>query len=389
MQDEKYTLSALIARFLAGEISEEERKELEEWKEASPRNRALFDELCDPQHIAAHRKKSQKYNQEKGWKSVKQQIHHRQVKKFIIRYSAYAAAIVLVVTVSYFFMYKPLPENSIAVYNQEKTILPGSAKAILTLADGSVVDLEEKQTFKLQEKNGTTITKDSSILNYKTKGSNRELVYNKIEIPRGGEYTLKLSDGTIVYLNAMSSLRFPVHFSGATREVELEGEAYFEVSKQRKPFIVKTAQMNVEVLGTVFNISCYSEDNIARTTLVNGSVKVTSSCLSTPLVLKPSQQAHFDKASHRIQVENVDVEQYIAWKSGHFYFKDWRLEDIMIYLSRWYDIQVFYQNNTMKDLKFGCNINRYGDISPILELFEETGQIKACLKGKTIILSQK
>lgn len=387
MLKKEYNISILIAKFLTGDMNEDERRELEAWKEDSVENQQLFERLCAPAHITKLNTMAGRYDKTEAWRKLEKKLTRSRITG-LRKWVAYAAVLLLPLAVCYFLI-KTSEEILSPNENVAEVVTPGSSKATLTLADGSIVDLEDVKEFELKEKDGTRINKDSSALNYNTNNSSNKIVYNKIEIPKGGEYTLKLSDGSMVYLNAMSSLRFPVNFIGDKREVELQGEAYFEVAKDHKPFIVKTTGMNIEVLGTVFNISAYAEDQVARTTLVNGSVKVTSDCLSEAIILKPSQQASFYKSANQITVKEVDIAQYTAWKNGRFYFKDWRLEDIITYLSRWYDVDVFYQNDNIKDIRFGCNINRYGEIAPILELLEQTDKITAKLKGRTIVFTNK
>lgn len=391
MLKNEFDISALIARFLAGNASKEECDVLEQWKQASGKNQELFDKICNPANLKELNRMAGGYDKSQAWKHLEQRIRpYRYV--MLRKWTAYAAMFILPLMLGYFLIRNSSVTNENPDVNTAGVIRPGTAKATLTLADGSVVDLDKAKKFEFQEKNGTKINKDSSVLNYKNDGVSRkteEVVYNKIEIPRGGEYSLVLSDGSVVHLNAMSSLRFPVNFAGDKREVELQGEAYFEVKKGTKPFVVKTKEMSVEVLGTVFNVSCYADDHVSRTTLVKGSVRVYPVNGQEAVVLEPSQQANFYKNANLLSVRDVDITSYIAWKSGLFNFKDWRLEDIMLYLARWYDIDVFYQNEAIKEMKFGCSINRYGEIAPILQLLERTGEVSAVLKGKTIVFTNK
>ncbi len=226
---------------------------------------------------------------------------------------------------------------------------------------------------------------DSTMLNYqvtsKTVPKNKP-VYNKVETPRGGEYALLLSDGTKVHLNAMTSLRFPVTFDNGPRKVELEGEAYFEVCKTGQPFIVCTQGMQVEVLGTTFNISAYPQEEY-QTTLVNGSVKVNTET-GESCILKPSQQATISLGNSSIQIRMVDAGFYTSWIKGKIHFKDQRLEDIMKILSRWYDMEVIFANEKIKDLRFGCNVDRYSEITPFVRLLEETQKVHVKVNNKTI-----
>ena len=180
----------------------------------------------------------------------------------------------------------------------------------------------------------------------------------------------------------MSSLRFPVTFANEKREVELEGEAYFEVSKNGLPFIVSTHGMQIEVLGTTFNVSAYPNEE-CQTTLVNGSVKINAG-QGESLILKPSQQASIAPGSNDIQVKTVDTSFYTSWIKGKINFKDQRLEDIMKILSRWYDMKVVYANADIKNIRFGCNIDRYEDIAPFVNLLEKTEKVHVKIKDKTI-----
>lgn len=264
-------------------------------------------------------------------------------------------------------------------------ILPGEPKAILTLDDGQTIHINKEAGNLLEKIDGANVQIDSTMLNYQVaqqKAQESKLIYNKVETPRGGEYALLLSDGTKVHLNAMTSLRFPVTFDNGPREVELEGEAYFEVSKTGQPFIVSTHGMQVEVLGTTFNISAYPREEY-QTTLVNGSVKVNTET-GKSCILKPSQQATVSPGNNSIKVRMVDAEFYTSWVKGKIHFKDQRLEDIMKILSRWYDMDVIYANEKIKDIRFGCNVDRYSEITPFVRLLEETGKVHVKINGKTI-----
>ncbi len=269
---------------------------------------------------------------------------------------------------------------------------PGGAKALLTLADGSVVDLEQAKAFCMREKDGTRLEKDSAFLSYEPAAGDSVAavpVYNTMSTPRGGEYALKLGDGSIVYLNAMSELRFPVNFVGNIREVELSGEAYFEVKEDAlRPFVIRTGDLRIRVLGTEFNVRAYGGEKMVSTTLVEGRVEL-SARRGTPVVLHPGEQGGFSREAGDIEVKKVNVASCIAWKNGMFDIRDCELEEIMEYLSRWYDIHVFYRQESLKKIRFGCYITRYSDIRPILELLEKTGKIRAQLNGNTVVFSER
>lgn len=390
MEREDFDIAKLFAGYLAGNLTAEQQSELDGWLEASEDNRRLFERVCRGETVAELNRMAGRYHREDAWRKLEKELR-AQKGVTLRRWRLWAAVLVLPLCLSYFLLHRmggePEQAETVAVGQ------PGVPKAVLTLADGSVVELKGDDEFELKELDGTRINKDSAMLAY-VQGSDSPVgsaqpVYNRVDIPRGGEYSLILSDGTVVYLNAMSSLRFPVSFGGDTREVELTGEAWFQVAKDTAhPFIVRTGEIRVQVLGTQFNISSYPEDAAVRTTLVEGSVRVSEGRGHESVVIRPSQQAVFCKSSGVLEVEEVDVSPFIAWKNGKFDFRDWRLEDIMVYLSRWYKIDVFYQREELKDMRFGCHINRYSEIGPILEFLESTGRVKATLKGNTVVLSE-
>ena len=205
-----------------------------------------------------------------------------------------------------------------------------------------------------------------------------------LRIPRGGEYTLVLEDGSRVWLNSASELRYPVRFTGKNRQVTLEGEAYFEVAKDAaRPFIVKTSHYNIEVLGTRFNVADYDNDMSVHTTLVEGKVAVSGPGVRQR-ILQPNEQFVLDKNTGKQEIKTVDVSYIVAWKDAGFRFRDVRLEDIMHAIERWYDVTVFYENQEVKDYRFGFNVGRDESIDPILRIFEANGRIKIDRNGKVL-----
>lgn len=282
---------------------------------------------------------------------------------------------------------------------KQNFISPGGNKAVLTLADESVIILDEMKAGELAEEAGMHIIKtaDGKLI-YEDMGlqsaKNAVAQFNTISTPVGGEYQLILPDGTKVWLNAASSVRFPARFIGDTREVELIGEAYFEVNKQvsiigrRVPFIVKTASEKVEVLGTHFNIKAYRNDDAVKTTLVEGSVRVSSSTNGRnlpPVILKPNQQAVSGSGSNYISVRNVDSKNVVAWKNGYFSFQDENIKDVMRTISRWYNIDVEYKGKT-DDRIFGGTISRFETFEKLLQTIELTGTVKFRIEGRRVIV---
>ena len=383
MINQHFYIARLIARYLSDEIEEEEQAELTRWRNESSENERLFREICKEENIKQNMQKRQTFHAEDGWEGVQRKIQRHRFRHRILNICKYAAIFIFPVVVATVAIYKsgnePQPLSQV-----EEQIVPGGKKAVLILDNGEAIDLKSTSGVELKEKDGTVIQVDSTVLNYQQAPArtSEKLAYNKVNVPRGGEYQLTLSDGSKVQLNSMSSIRFPVQFAQDCRLVELEGEAYFEVSKTGQPFIVQTKGMKIEVLGTTFNISAYANEEY-QTTLVSGSVKVQTENGSNR-ILKPSEQACITPGSNQINVRNVDTAFYTSWIHGKINFKDQRLDDIMKTLARWYDMDVVYENEATKELRFGCYVNRYNEITPLVKLLEQTGRVTVTVEGKTI-----
>ena len=211
--------------------------------------------------------------------------------------------------------------------------------------------------------------------------------YNQLDIPRKGEYRLVLADGTRVWLNSESSLKYPVAFQGNERKVYLEGEAYFEVSKdEHKPFTVVTGESSIRVLGTSFNVRAYADEAQLCATLVEGKVRLSHAQQS--LILSPDEQGVVTLASGKLEKRKVDASLYTVWKDGRFVFENQTLEEIMNTLSRWYDVKVFYTNEQVKQAMFNGNLKRYDDFDQIVKMLELTGVAHFKINGETIIISE-
>lgn len=265
----------------------------------------------------------------------------------------------------------------------KKDLRPGGNRAILTLSNGSTVVLDSTGNGFVTQQSNTQIVKTAKgQLSYTTLNQNsKELVYNSVSIPRGGQYQLVLPDGTKVWLNADSSIRFPVAFVGKERKVTITGEAYFEVAKdKKKPFIVSSANMDVEVLGTHFNVSAYAEESIVKTTLLEGSVKINNK--KSEFYLVPGQQSQLNNSGQFSIKNNIDVDKEIAWTKGKFQFNSNTIQEIMLQLSRWYDVEVIYQGKVSSET-FSAIIKRSSNISQVLKLMEASG-VKFDIEGKKI-----
>jgi ferric-dicitrate binding protein FerR (iron transport regulator) len=310
-------------------------------------------------------------------------------------YSLVAAAAALVITLGaggYLWLndkpVKHAPEKPVAAVKLHD-LPPGRDAAVLTLADGKKIVLDSASGAISQQGN-VTVLNVNGMLSYAPtkKGAQDEVVYNTVSTARGNQYQLVLSDGTKVWLNSASSLRFPASFTGNSRDVELDGEGYFEVAKNAaKPFHVKTRTQDIEVLGTHFNVNAYKDEEMIKTTLLEGSVKVqVLSGTEVSAVLKPGEQAiaaNDEGASIHI-TSDVDIDQVMAWKNGWFEFENTDLRMIMRQISRWYDVDIEYAIKTGNE-KYGGRISRNLNLSNILKMLENYG-VHFRLEGKTLVV---
>ncbi len=269
-------------------------------------------------------------------------------------------------------------------------VAPGGNKATLQLADGSTIILDNVDNGNVANQGQTKIIKIDGQLAYNADGSSKEILYNTISTPRGGQYQLILADGTKVWLNAASSLRFPTNFIGKERKVTLTGEGYFEVAKNAAmPFKVDVAgKEEVKVLGTHFNINAYEDEANIKTSLLEGSVEVTSIANKNSSVLTPGQQILI-KTSGQIKINNqVDLEQVVAWKNGIFQFGDeMDIHSVMKQISRWYDLEVTYKGAVSGYI--GGAISRNVNVSKVLDMLEIASELKFEVKGKKVLVLPK
>lgn len=307
------------------------------------------------------------------------------------RYNMAAAAAVLLATIgagSYFFLLKKPatePAHAETAKAKPRDLPPGHDAAVLTLGDGRTIILDSANG-TISQQGGATVINMNGQVSYanKTKDKPTAIVYNTISTARGNQYQLILADGSKVWLNSASSLRFPTSFTGDRREVELDGEGYFEIAKNpAKPFHVKTSSQDIEVLGTHFNVNAYNDEVSTKTTLLEGSVKVNQLAnKNQEVTLKPGEQAVLDPHSPFTINHSPDIDQVMAWKNGWFEFDNTDIRAIMRQISRWYDVDIRYETKT-KDETYGGRISRNINLSNILKMLELYG-VHFKLEGKTL-----
>lgn len=351
----------------------------------------LFEEVRCKREAFLHREYGTCWDIEKEYRRFSGRVRP---KSRSLYYWLSAAACVAVIFTTVFVM-KKRPVHVVPVEIIVQEIPAGKKSAELTLANGEKVALED-QTLQLRETTGTLITNDKSQqLAYQTDTFTRPdetgLIYNTLKIPSGADYMVRLADGSKVRLNCETTLRFPVEFAKNERRVYLDGEAYFEVKQAKEwPFIVVTDKMDIRVTGTSFNVKSYREEDIIHTTLVSGVVEVAAKEVAEKSVrLKPSQQFRMDKRTHEAQVREVDTDLFTGWTGGMFVFKNNPLEEVMNTLAKWYRIDVFYTSESVKDMHFSANLDRYEHIDRLLEIIRATDKVKVERRGSTVTISWK
>ncbi|WP_430811830.1 MULTISPECIES: FecR domain-containing protein [unclassified Carboxylicivirga] len=369
-------------------LSPEDKKAFEQWLKESPKHVEQINGYRQMYLTARKSAFAKVVDEEAAWAKISCRTKAKPPKRRLWTQLSSAAAVLMVGLLTTWFVYD---EISSVTQSEPRLIVEqveaGSAKARLTLADGSQVNLTDSVEQSFNEVDGTAIVKDEdNNLRYSSGNVSNELIYNTIEVPRGGEFALTLSDGTKVWINAESQLRYPVRFGEENRTVYLNGEAYFEVAHHAKrPFIVHAKDTKVKVLGTRFNISSYDDEAIVATTLVSGKVKVNY--LADEVLLQPGQQSRVTKGRDGIGVQEVDSGVYTAWVHGVFEFEDMPLEQLCKQLGRWYDVNFFFTRPADKGIRFTGAFKRNQNIGHALDLIEQLTNVQFQTQGRNIIVA--
>lgn len=379
-----FKIADLIVAFIKGEISREELEVLDEWMDEAEENKALFVSFMDEVVFEEEKKWYDNERLEAIFTDIKARKRKLQRRQHIRWYAAAAACVAIVFSVFIFNHREEAP-----VVADASTISVGKQMAYLLLSSGEKVVLQEhlRDTITTGESHRQIILNNGKVEIENTPGDTvvgEE--YHTMEVPRGAEYNLTLSDGTKVWLNADTRLKFPTHFNSGKRYVELTGEAYFQVSRdETRPFIVHSGDIDVRVLGTEFCIRNYT-DKATLATLVKGSVEVTDFD-GRQMILKPGQQTV--TANGYTSVRDVETIYYTSWKDGYFIFENTPLEEIMEELSLWYDCQYFFQNTAAAELRITARLKKYDEIDVLLGILSKTNEIQMEKKGNAIMIRQK
>lgn len=385
-QDIFKVIQLIISSFL-DELPEEEREEHERLMN-EPGLLSNAKELNDKGYILSELRREPRFHPGEAYRKLEKCIRAAERKRRIRRVSRCAAAVLLLFMAGTgYYLFRAGASSTADV--QVASIAPVSAKAYITLADGARVDLMESKTEEIKEKDGTLILRDSACLVYSQKETTVETIYNELRVPRGGEYMLVLSDGTKVWLNADSRLKFPVQFTGKDRNVYLvSGEAYFEVSRdESSPFRVHTSRGIVTVLGTEFNVRDYADEGEVVTTLARGSVRYERDGKS--VVLNPGEQVVDEVTGVDLSARKVNLREFTGWKDGQYIFYDETLEELMKTIERTYDVTVFFVNPGVKQLRFSGDLEKYRQVEFFLRYIETGGDVQFVVKDKTISVYKK
>ena len=385
---ERIRIRQLLFKMLENSITAEENIELHIWAEAKPSNQNLFDKLRMEGAYENWLNELEQINVPLAWEQFEKNKSKNYRHRFRQKMMSYAAIALIALFSGSFAYYAIVHGVKQPVVIAKSDIKPGVKQAELILSNGQVIKLGQGNG-KIKEIDGTYIENnaESVVYNPKEIDSKEEVLMNEIKVKHGQEFKLVLADGTQVWINSMSTIRFPVRFTGNTREVEvLEGEVCFKAAHDSEhPFIVHTPVHSVKVLGTTFNVSCYKEDAFVQTTLLEGKVQINN-CIGglTDVEIKPNQQYVFDKNGLKAEVVNVNASSVLAWTKGYFEFDDESLEQIFNKLQRWYDIDVFFVNNDRRHESFTGNLTRFENIDKILEMIEEVSDVEFETNGKII-----
>ena len=393
-----YEIARLITAELSETITPEEKERLNVWLAEDERHYMRY---C---RIRERLKRGEGENVFRNPERVREDMEKLKKKlsgnkrRFLLSgnyFWRYGAVAVFTIGIAIGLIERPWEDRSseMSPMAQQPAVLPGSYKAVLTLASGEQVNLEEWCRDSLW-KDGTLIRKRKGELTYEQKAGDmqqEEMLFNTITIPRSGEYKLVLSDGTKVWLNAESQLSYPDTFRSDERRVILKGEAYFQVAhNEEKPFYVESDGQLVRVYGTEFNIRSYEEDAAVYTTLISGSVALqVAGNLNAELFLTPGRQAVFDKKEASAFVRSVNTEVVTGWRKGLFVFEEQNLGQIMATLARWYNFDYEFADNVLSETVFMGSVPRYGDFNEVLEILEKSGGLKFRLENHTVIISHR
>lgn len=381
-----YNIAELIFKHFREGLQPDEQARLNTWLAADAKNRALFESFGNPAVLEKEMAFFDRLDMEADWEAVAVRAGYDTSRsarpRLRLLYWSAAASILLAAGTFLLWPNRPaIAPAQLASTAPAASPQPGGNKAMLQLSNGQTVSLGQLAGDTVLSEGGSRISGQSGQLVYDEAAASEAVTYNTLTTPRGGQFRLTLADGTQVWLNASSSIRFPTRFTAKDRTVELTGEGYFEVAKDHKPFYVSVNGMKVVVLGTRFNVMGYN--GITRTTLTEGAVKIQLAG-DRSWQLKPGQQA-LVAAGNDVKIMPADIDKALAWKNGLFYFKDDAMADIIAQLARWYDVEVSVKG-PMPTRLFSGNVRRQASLAQVLDMLGYVSGAKSSVEGRTVTI---
>ncbi|TKG95037.1 DUF4974 domain-containing protein [Puteibacter caeruleilacunae] len=372
---------SIIWRSIHDRLTEDEERRLEQWRKEDESHEAYFQKLIENRRngIIFHFSKEK---EDEAWARLNiQSLRQARKSYWGIGIAASIACIVIAATIWFL-----IPQQIEPVVAEDISFEPGIKKATLVLNDGKKLDLQSKKDTLLVTKDAVIENKDSKLNYRKNKPKAKKIKYNKLMIPRGAEYHLVLSDGTKVWVNSETIIRYPVTFGKKERKVEVLGEAFFDVKTDSlRPFIVSSGNHEVQVFGTEFNVKAYPDEETITTTLVEGKVAVRQKESNESLTfLEPGYQSVFQKVESSVTKKHVDIRKYTSWKDGSFYFRKMPLDEMLTILGRWYDVDFKFKADHLKQIQFNGTVEKRNNIQSILDKLMKTNELTFTAYENTI-----
>jgi len=388
---EREEVEHIIVHFLLGVITSEEQLLLDEWVNQSPENNAFFERICAQEVFAERYERSRGIDAKKAFHTFQDRVGLFRLNGVVFwRVAKYAAMLLLLLSLGMgYWMYRAGKAEDRPYSEIVLKAIPRMDKmlATLVLEDGTNVSLNSGFTGTIWKGFSIQAVNAPAGLSYAVCKNNLQRGYNELITPIGGEYTVTLSDGTVVHMNSGSRLRYPVEFGAASREVSLSGEAFFQVAKdQNRPFRIQTDRLIIQDYGTSFNVNSFRPD-VVQVVLVEGKVGVKTPESSKEVFLKESQLAEYNRNSHQVKVLDVNVLPYVAWSDGLFVFEEQPLSDIMSTLSRWYNLNVRFQNPDIAHIRFTGSLSREASFGDIVKTIQFSTDVRFHVRGNDVLIS--
>jgi len=384
----------LIKKSLAEDLTKEEQEQLNAWLDALPEHRAFYNRIA-------------KFDLSEGIGGLSGETYRRDLNRYmdklrqnkrkngkrrLVYFTRYAAILIVLLGVGLYFRYTKGLQETMPETSAVAQVLPGQAAVTLRLSHGEQIVLDSILTKRTVGKDCVAIRVEEGVLRYDGDvNNNGKFSYNELVVPPSGEYIVVLADGTKVFLNSASRLSYPIVFKSDERRVKLTGEAYFKVARSECPFIVETPLEEVKVFGTEFNVMAYEDENVVQTTLVKGSVgiQVKGSENSGFRKIEPGELFSLNRETGKTEITQVDVFSYVAWKEGLFVSRNDDLETILRKVSRWFDVEIFYQTPELKHKRFFGIMKRQTNLQEVLDVIAEAGDVYFSVNNRTVTVSER